>query len=109
MRKFATWISLPFLFAASFLVTLGCSSDSDPAPAATSTTVRATSTTAAAFDGQAYCVERLGALKVRYPKSLGGSDLAAECRKMLTQTAATSAQTIDALLESAEGYYKMVG
>lgn len=62
-----------------------------------------------AFDPQAYCVERLGELAKTYPKSLGDSDLAAECRKMIGETGATSAKTVDSLLATAEGFYKLVG
>lgn len=61
------------------------------------------------FDAQAYCLDKLKALSVKYPKSFAGGDLAAECRKMLDQTAATSPKTIDALLETAETYYKAIG
>lgn len=89
------------------VVGAGCSSSS-PAPAkaaATVTTVAAHPT----FDAQAYCLDKLRDLAVKYPKSLGGSDLAAECQKMLSKTDATSAKTIDALLETAETYYKAIG
>jgi hypothetical protein len=110
-------------FAAAVLglvVGVGCSAGAD-SPAVTSPGVVENSTTTAApapsssttttagFSAQAYCVEKLGALAVRYPKSLGGSDLASECSKMLRETDATSAKTIDALLEVSESYYKMVG
>lgn len=96
-----------------------CSSADTPAPAAgvvtqstvadSSTTSSSTTSSSAAFDAQAYCVQRLGELAVKYPKSLGGADLQAECRKMLDKTAATSAKTIDALLEASETYYKAFG
>lgn len=96
---------------------VGCSSDKAHRPAAGTvtqvtdqpTSSSTTSSAEPAFDAQAYCVRRLGELAQKYPKSLGGSDLAAECRKMLDKTAATSAKTIDALLEAAEGYYKAFG
>lgn len=92
---------------------VGCSSDATPAKPAgvvtEATQPSTTSSTGAAFDAQAYCVDKLEGLAPKYPKSFAGGDLAAECRKMLDQTAATSAKTIDALLESAETYYKMFG
>lgn len=84
-----------------------CSSDSAPkvsGGAVTTTSTRPTPVSTA-FDPQAYCVDKLGALAVKYPKSLGGSNLAGECRKMISETGATSAKTVDALLATAETFY----
>jgi hypothetical protein len=107
-------MNLKVSFAAALLglvAGVGCSSDPAPAkPAGVVTEAsQPSSTTTVTFDGQAYCVDKLGALAPKYPKSFAGGDLQAECRKMLDQTAATSAKTIDALLEAAEGYYKVFG
>lgn len=61
------------------------------------------------FDAQSYCVRQLGGLAVKYPKTLGGVDLEGECAKMLAQTGATSAKTVDALLATAETFYRPLG
>ena len=90
----------------------GCGGDDEkPADAPTPSTSApaATATTGAAFDPQAYCVGKLRPLQAKYPKSLGGADLAAECTKMIGQTKASAPETIDALLEAAESYYKAFG
>lgn len=91
----------------AMFVGVGCSSAA-PAPKVSGGAVT-TSSTSASFDPQAYCVEKLGVLAAKYPKSLGGSDLAAECRKMISETGATSAKTVDALLATAETFYKTFG
>lgn len=108
-------LKLTIAMSVAVLTGVACSSPpaSSPKPAAGIVQTTVTTTPEApkqsAFDPQAYCVEKLTGLAAKYPKSLSGSDLAAECHKMLTQTDATSAKTIDALLATAETYYKAIG
>lgn len=88
---------------------VGCSSSSTPEKAPAAGVVETTVTTAKAFDAVAYCVEKLEPMAVKYPKSFAGGDLRAECQKMIRETDASSAKTIDVLLETAETYYKAIG
>lgn len=86
------------------------------APAPTASPVRLAPPTTIVAEGalestQAYCEAQLGALWVRYPKTaaMAEQSVAEECADMLAETGASSPLTVDALLATAESYYRVIG